>query len=151
MYSLLRNVETSIYHYIASGVQAIWSGVKVLDAHPPIFENLTVPSVACDFSDLERNSYEIGSDKLEDKLIVQFYVYARADGERDDVGYYITELLVPQCDIYDYSTGTQGARLGFIDFDMITFDNNSFFGSDIPASLSHSGVVTTECTANITT
>lgn len=131
----LRNFDLNIYGYIASGLRAqgfivlsgynnawVTSGIYVVDGFPEGFEDLKTPSVAIEHESSRAEELQLGPGKKNIRKY-SIIVYARTDGERDDLGETIYGLFDSTMTIYDYnSVLTAGTyqKVGIADFTNVT-------------------------------
>lgn len=130
----LRNFDINLYDYVTSGLRAngyeilsgysvpyVASSIYVVDGYPEDFEAIKTPSLSIEHDSSRPEPFQIGPGK---KNIRRFSIniYARSDGERDDIGDLIYGFFDSTMNIYDknefFQNGTY-VNVGTADFDNV--------------------------------
>jgi hypothetical protein len=127
----LRNTDLNLYNFVASSLYLdgyivlsgynfdyVTSGIYLMDGFPEDYNNIKIPAIAIEHSFSNSNAFQIGTGK-EAVRRFEIDIYARTDGERDDLGETVYNYFSNSMPIYDYnSVLTSGVYLqvGLADF-----------------------------------
>lgn len=130
----LRNLDLNLYYFIASGLVLngytilsgysypyVNSGIYLTDAFPEDMNDMKVPAIAIEHRYSRDDPFQLGQGKTSVRKF-SISVYARTDGERDDLGEMVKNFLDNPVTIYDYNlviTGNVYQSVGIGDFDRV--------------------------------
>lgn len=130
----LRNFDINFYSFISSGLSFfgypilagydqpyVISGIYLVDGYPDDFNNVKTPSISLEHSTSRDEPLQIGPGMINVRRY-SIDVYARTDGERDDLGELVRSFLFAQMPIYDYNlivTGGDHVQVGLANFQNI--------------------------------
>lgn len=146
----LRMIDRSIYHYINTQLGATWTALDIKDGFPNKLDNLDLPTVSIDYITFYSEPLELGTESTDDYGEWHFNVFARDNGERDDISYDIHELLNVGCGIYNFSGGSPGDRIGNIVFRRVTSRPVFVSSVDVPRGVRYRSVVMANADITIT-
>jgi len=130
----LRNIDINLYDFVTSGLRShgyeilsghgvpyVASGIYVVDGYPEDFETLKAPSLSIEHDQSRQEPFQIGPGKQNIRRFA-INIYARSDGERDDLGELVYNFFDSTMTIYDknqfFQNGTM-VNIGTADFDNI--------------------------------
>jgi hypothetical protein len=129
----LRNLELNLYYFITNKLSIedgytilsgysypyVISGVYVVDGYPNDIENMKLPTIAIEHSRTNDDPLQIGSGYDRNRHFT-VTLFARSNGERDDLGDRVRSYFLSSMTVYDYnqviSSGSY-VRLSSADFE----------------------------------
>ena len=147
----IRTIDRSVLSYLRTQLVNIWgSHLSVKDRYPNDLENIDLPMVTSGHATNARLQLEMGTEAGVDSMYWHFMVFARGKGERDDISCDIKRLLASGCGIYDYSSGSQGDKIGYMNFKNINIKPIISAAGSNPASMRNRSVVVAKAEVAIT-
>lgn len=159
----LRNVDLNLYNFVSSRLNlegyTVLSGfeyphalscVYLIDGYPHDKTNMKLPCVAIEHTGSTDDPLQLGTGIIVNRDFT-IQVFARTDGERDDLGEMIKNFLYNSMTIYDYnsvlSSGTY-SNIGYADFENIVMypETDTELGS-----LEHKMVINFSCVYSVST
>ena len=131
----LRNLDINLFNFISSGLRILdgytvltgynqnWvtSGIYLMDGHPEDFNNIKIPAISIEHEYSREEAFQIGTGKTNVRRF-GIDVYARTDGERDDLSELVRNYFdrtIPVINYNDfYSLGIY-TYVGLADFDNV--------------------------------
>ena len=109
--------DRSILEYMRTELVSIWgSHLIVKDGWSSDLENIVLPAVTINYVTDDSVPRGLGESTNDDINYWHIMVFARGKGERDDISYDIKQLLGSGCGVYDFSAGSQGEKIGYMNF-----------------------------------
>jgi hypothetical protein len=131
---ITRLLNQNVYYYVVSGLAhgvQDWSNTQVLMGVPADTSNVAIPSIAINSERTQKTPLEL--DTLDENRIDPYLlsVFAKRDGQRDDLGEYVKNFFVDTTKQFlDFNDGfppTGGQNvLGLIRFSFINIHSNVY-------------------------
>ena len=103
-FSQARNVELSLLYYLETNLNADWTGIAVLKSSNDVYTTtVNLPVVVAQLIDTQSVYKEVGATTLEDRYLAMIDIFAKSDGQRIDLAYYIKNKLKDGWVHYDHS------------------------------------------------
>lgn len=103
MYRLSRNVEASAIDFLTTQLAADgWSGIRVEKGFSQVYGG-TLPCIAVDLFDRPDKRLELGSDTLSNFINLEFRIFAKSDGGRQDLKDWLLEKVISGIPYYEYT------------------------------------------------
>jgi hypothetical protein len=142
----LRNIDLNLYNFVSSGLSIngylilgdhsepyVISGIYLVDGYPEEIKNIKLPTIAIDQITAFDEPLQLGLGKFR-KYSYEIGIYARTDGERDDLSELVRNFFDSTMTIYNYNLVFASGvyqSLGTADFDQIRMIKS--YPGDIPA------------------
>lgn len=130
----LRNFDITLYYFISSGLSVmgypilsgynqsyVVSGIYLLDGYPDDFNSIKIPAISVEHDTTRDEAFQLGPG-MKNIRRYSIDVFARTDGERDDLGETIRSFLFRQMPIFDYNiviASGEYVQVGKSDFENI--------------------------------
>jgi hypothetical protein len=135
-FSLVRNIEISTFEYLQTTINASWSGITCVKSFKDAYAE-KMPVVCIRNKDDNPVPLEIGDTTLIHKTNIIIDIFAKSEGQRIDLAYFITEALKGTWTYNEYSHTSGSETLNKIangNIRKLNFEENTkidFYGEDI--------------------
>jgi len=102
-FSESRNVEISTFEYLKTQIDANWSNINTVKSFIQAYKTV-LPVVCIRLTDIHTDRKEVGATTLRNSYTIVIDIFARSDGQRMDLAYFILDALKG---VWTYNTYAQ--------------------------------------------
>lgn len=142
-FSLFRNVGSTLYNYVASGLNRDgWSRVTVYDAYPEEIIASGLPAVSIELGDNFDSELQLGGGWISHYVVI-VDIFAGFKGEKEDLSHLIKSYFDSTVTLNDYSNYTTPSGMDrTIDFEEVRMYNAPRDEKDIDEAYKFHEIIT---------